>query len=565
VLGGVAVVAGSQALAGVLAQHSVRVAAWQRSWLASSDRRFGFAVALVAAALALIWQRMVIRGAPLVDDESAYRMSAWLLGRGQLTMALPSEPELWRRAQLVVDNGRTYTQYFLGWPALWAPFVRLGIPSLANPLFHALTVPAVLAVLHRVVRPGLARVGTLLFACAPLYAIGAATGLSHTAATMLLAWATVMFLRATEPDRRFRHDLLFGLLLAAAFWVRPVAGAGFGLPLVLAWAWSRARAPGTVVAVLAFLLPVVPLALLFLWTNEALTGDPLKSGYQRLAEIALGTQARWMPSNLQFYLDGGDMPRLSRWTSAPLRAAWAWVRLERDLLGWPLLTPLVLLARDRRAAWVLLSWFATHFFNSDNGVDTFGPHHYIEAGLPMLALVVSGLERFDDPRWPGRAASVAVVGSVVGLLVMAPLRVELLWHITSFTGAPVREVARAGLENAVIFSQRPYAPSWCSRPHSHFLLSRPLPDTGADASVVWVNHLDTNSDRLLLARDLPGRSGWILAWYRNCTVALIPLDSPLAERVPPSSDRGGPEDLNCPAPWLCRTAVSRWRDTTGSR
>lgn len=565
VLGGLAVAAGSHSVATLLARRGARVAAWQRSWLDSSDRRFAFAAALVGAALALGWQRLVLRGAPLFDDESAYRMSAWMLAHGQLTMALPSDPELWRRAQLVADDGRYYTQYFLGWPALWAPFVRLGMPSLANPLFHALTVPAVLAVLTRVVRPGLARVGALLFACAPLYAIGAATGLSHTASTMLLAWATLCFLRAAEPDRRHRHDLLLGLLLAAAFWVRPVAAVGFGLPLALGWGWARARAPGRLVALLSFLLPVVPLALLFLWTNNALTGDPFKTGYDRLAEIALGTQARWMPADLQFYLAGGDVPQLSRLPSAPLRAAWAWVRLDRDLLGWPTLTPLVLLARDRRALWLLLSWFATHFLNNDNGVDTFGPHHFIEAGLPMLALAVSGLERLDDPRWPGRAAAVAAVGSLVALVVMMPLRVEALAHIASVAGAPERAVAHAGLENVVIFSQRPFAPGWCSLPHSHFLLSHPAPDAGPDASVLWVNHLDTASDRALLARDLPGRTGWIQAWYLDCTVTLIPLASALADLAPPASDRGGPENLNCPAPWLCRTAVSRWRDTTGSR
>jgi len=40
------------------------------------------------------------------------------------------------------NAGTFYPQYFLGWPALLAPFTVLGLPWLANPVYLMLTVPA---------------------------------------------------------------------------------------------------------------------------------------------------------------------------------------------------------------------------------------------------------------------------------------------------------------------------------------------------------------------------------------------------------------------------------------
>ncbi len=116
---------------------------------AGSDRRWILVTVVLALLIPVAIRTFVLVGAPVTDDESTYRFSAQLLARGQLYAESPPEKFFFDRS-FMINDGRFYTQYFLGWPALMLPFLLLGVSGLANAFFSAATAPAVFLVARRV-------------------------------------------------------------------------------------------------------------------------------------------------------------------------------------------------------------------------------------------------------------------------------------------------------------------------------------------------------------------------------------------------------------------------------
>ena len=186
--------------------------AFVRDFEASSDRRFATVCAAFAFGLALAINVGVLRGARLTDDESAYRFMSELIATGRLYASSHAAPQFFD-GTFMINDGRLYAKYFIGWPLLLAPGSAIGLPQLMNPIYFALTVPALYGVLLTLVPIGWARAGTLLMVSAPMLITGAATQLSHTSCMCALAWAYFFALRAGRsrgaPARplRLRRDV----------------------------------------------------------------------------------------------------------------------------------------------------------------------------------------------------------------------------------------------------------------------------------------------------------------------------------------------------------------------
>src|SRR5262245_32136900 len=150
-------------------------------------------------AIPLVLRLRILHNAPLTDDESAYRFAAELLASGRLWV--PSPPlKLFFDQNFIINDGRMYAVYFLGWPALLVPGVWVGMPGLVNPLLSALTVLPLYRALHHFVGTAWARGGVLLFLASPFIQIAAATGLAHTACLMALTWSLWMYVRTIRDD-----------------------------------------------------------------------------------------------------------------------------------------------------------------------------------------------------------------------------------------------------------------------------------------------------------------------------------------------------------------------------
>jgi 4-amino-4-deoxy-L-arabinose transferase-like glycosyltransferase len=472
----------------------------------------GPALALLGAVAV---QHGVLGGVGLTDDEEAYRFGAELLLTGRVTAPLPPLP-LHFAHPMVVAADSWHPAYFLGWPALLAPFVALGLGGLANPFLAALLIPALDGILERVAGRRWGRAAVVAWLLAPMPVFLAATGLSHTACLCALAWTGWCALRSPEGAR---WSAGVGLAFAVAFFVRPVSALAVGGPLLVLWAVDGVRGRRWAHLVAAG-VPAVLLAGAFLGVNLAQNGSPWLPSYVAGAAYHEANGFRFaMPAApdaavlaVQF-----SPAALGTQTGAGL------LRLWFAAFGWPCSFVFLLWARDWRWWSSLLGGLAGAAVVLDVGFDTFGPVHYSEVLLPLVVLTGLGAagagRRFGD-----RAAGALLVGLVLSSLAMYwPVRVANASRIAWSIQRPLERVRQ--LDDAVVFAMWPWTAQNCDiAPTRHLRLARPLPHPDLTGPVVWANHLTLPSDRRLMER-FPGRTGYLLFYDAACAFQLVPLDS----------------------------------------
>jgi hypothetical protein len=502
------VLGGLAALAFARAWATVDLDGWVRR---GTDRAWTVGTALLAFALALAVHLGVNRGLPLIEDESSYRFSAQLLASGRL-YAESIEPRAFFDNNFLVNDGRRYTQYFLGWPALLAPFLATGLGALANPLLLAATVPAVQGCIRRLVGSPWDRVGGLLLALSPLAVLGASTHLSHTATMALLAWVAWL---ATADHARGIRPVALAVVYCWAFFTRPTTTLGVGGPLLVAWLWRHRREPA---AIAGFVLPSAAFAGLFLLVNQLQNGAPTLVAYQAYKAYAAANDFAY--TTVQRNVDVANF-RFDAWRvlGIPLEGLF---RLNVASFGWPvglLFLPLgVRHAAARPFTAAFIGMFAVHCLLEATGMDLFGPVHVFEALLPLVVLTAVGLAQVE--RWPVLPLVAGL--TTAGLLGYVPARLDNM-AMNARAQAAVYALAD-GLERPVVFVRdrrftRP-CQSGTSRVRHNF---RPMNHPDLDDPVLWLNDRGREANAALLAQRFGDRTGWMLRWDRTCTPRLEPL------------------------------------------
>ena len=501
-----------------------------------SDARWILAASLLAFLSAALVRVLVLGGADLTDDEAAYRFMSQVLASGRVTADSPSAKLFFDRI-FMINDGRYFAQYFLGWPALMLPGTLLGLDGWMNALYSALTVPALFLVLRRLAGRGGAQLGTLLFVAAPMLTIGAATRMSHTSSLMLLTWLTWAALRSRDPDAPAWIHGVVGGAFAATFFVRPATAVGLGSPLLVLWLLGlrNSGARHRLAALAAFAAPAGVLAGLFLAVNLHQTGSWLSVAYSQYQEYVAA-------NGMRFYFPGHFTEPVSQWhMDNPVQSlaysANALLRLNFALFGWPvslLFIPFV--AREGRVFWwMLAAAFGLNFFTWDAGVDSFGPVHYFETALPLIVLTVLGARRVHA--WLSEVTPAAPVfrvlvpalvaslflASVVGY---APARVGALHRMAHAINLPEVAVEEAGITDAVVFVPFPFVAGCTRHPTFNWRFYWPLNAPDLSDEVLWANHLDLDLDRALMRTRFPGRRGYYLGWTPDCRPVVVPLDTP---------------------------------------
>jgi hypothetical protein len=514
-----------------------------------SDRTFVLAASLLAFAVASLVHQYLLGSMPLADDEAAYRYSAQILGEGRLW--LPSDPDKDFFDRLfLVNDGKQYTQYFLGWPAMLLPFLLAGLAGLANPAYFALTVPAVFLILRRLSSPLWARAGALLLIASPMLSITAGTLLSHTSCTLALAWFLYCALRCREANAAWYWHAALAATFCTAFVNRPLTALGLGLPVLLSWLFGLRRSGTRGRDLLAFVLPAAAAAGLFLLLNAEQTGHPLRTAY--------GTYYAYTHGIRDLESGTGEISFVSA-SHSFLIATTTFLRLNFSLFGWPCSWLFVAFAGAlpfrRLLLATVVTFLAANLFTTAIGFDTYAPMHFIEIGLPLVLLTALGLEqatawarslerRLADGAdgGPGRQlagipALAAASSLIVAVLFFLPYQALAVWK-----SANMEKLYRAGVEElpkpAVIFVKDPYARQDCygGMPIS-WVRTHPFNHPNLEDDYLWLDHLDIARDRDLMARRFPDRKGFIATWDRSSCVRIwLPLDSPAASIMPADSN-----------------------------
>ncbi|HPK66507.1 MAG TPA: hypothetical protein PKX99_07970, partial [Thermoanaerobaculia bacterium] len=480
--------------------------------------------------------------------------AARLLAAGKLSVPSPAQKLFFDHAFLIND-GRLYSIYFLGWPALMVPGVWLGIPGLMNAVYFAASVPPLFLSARTLWGSSWARLALLHWGSSPFLIALAATGLSHTSCLAALAWAFWLFLETRSGRRRAALHALLAAALSVAFFVRPLSGLGLGAPLAILWARDRWRErAGRISAIAAFALVGLAFAAAFLGVQARQTGSPWKTGYQRAVEYHEENGYRFSSFSPGYFTRHVVIE-----SERPLRALTnsiaGWERLLLDLGGWPfwLLLGLLfaLLARGTGLLWsVFAGGAASVVLLKDPGIDSFGPVHYAELSLPVILLFVAGVreaaarlgERDRSRFWSRERlrtlpVAICLAGVLAAWMGWVPARWATLSQIGANTLLPERAVARAGVGRAVVFASYPWVwPPCASKPAYYFRFLRPVSVPELTDPVLWVNHVTLEEDRAFMAL-YPDREGYAIAWAADCTVQAIPLWQATAEDLPPARTR----------------------------
>ena len=523
----------------------------------TSDRSLIAALSLIGLCIPLLIRWRVLMGADIADDESAYRFMAELLASGRLYAESPPMKLFFDRA-FMINDGSFYSQYFLGWPALLAPGAALGVPSLMNPLYSALTVPPIYLTLLRLGGRRCGMIGALLFLSAPLLQFGAATLLSHTSCVFALAWATYFAVRIYSGDAKWWLHSALATAFSVAFFVRPSAALALGVPLLAVWLFSVSSLHGKArgKALGAFLAPALGFAAAFFLVNRLQNGSFTTVAYQQAVHYARENGFRfalwnWIPKDRTLAMSFGPISQAAAQTGVSL------TRFNYALFGWPLAFVFLPFAGWRsHRSWIpwtmLISFCVTHFYMRNGGIDTFGPVHYLEPALPVILLSAlgltrltawlrairsTGLEHVVSARAPLALCLGLITASTLGYI---PVRAMALNEVGSVTRLPQR-TARTELETpAIVFVPRPFIRANCSQTN-HFLFWRPNNDPDLQNPILWVNHLTVAHDRKLM-EVYPDRNAVVMVWSPKCVPTFLPL-SELDDSTFPPGRIGGSQEL----------------------
>ena len=505
------------------------------AWNAASDRRWLVITGLLAFLIPAMLRVFLLGGAPLTDDESAYRLMAEVLASGRVYAESPPL-KLFFDNRFLVNDGKVYANFFVGWPALLAPGVWLGAPGIMNALYSALTVPPLFAVLLRLAGSAWARMGTALYLSSPMLMVAAATETAHTSCVAALAWFTWLCLKARDDGAPWwAHSGAAGAF-CVAFFIRPLSALGIGLPLLLWWLVGLRGTARAVRSVIAFALPAVALAALFLSVNKLQTGSFFEVAYQRAFAYAQENEFRF--SFWPETMEGDSFGELGfggvRRSLSILGLAL--FRLNVSLLGWPCSLLFALFAGRRGIRGVLMlsvvSCLGLNFFTNHVGIDTFAPMHFFELAWPVLVLTLCGLQQLTGAlsavgtrRWQAWTlpAAAACALAVTSFLSYVPVRFAAISRVADNIAIPWRAHQEAGLGRSVVFAPEPFIHYCKSRPATGWVFVRPNNDPDLDNEVLWVNHLSIEKNRLLM-RSFPDRRGFVMAWDQACRVIFFPLD-----------------------------------------
>lgn len=268
-----------------------------------------YVVPFLAAVLVTGW--IVGRGV-LIPDESAYRFQATVFANGEIAAPAPTgaidnpdTPHAVNFAHQVVDSGRWFSKYPVGWPAVLALPEKLHIGWAAAPLLGAFLL--VIAGLIARETFGATAVAPSLWiaALSPFWLATCVGRLSEALCAVLVATACLYCLRATHA-RSLRNFALMYAFLVPAFLVRPytalVASVVYGVAALL-WSW-RDRRMFLRVGALSIAAGALAIALTAA-LNVLYTGNALLSPYALYKGRAVPTEITASPERIFYNLVHG--------------------------------------------------------------------------------------------------------------------------------------------------------------------------------------------------------------------------------------------------------------------
>lgn len=388
----------------------------------------------LATLLAAVLSQRVFAGMPHVQDSIAQLFQARIFAEGMLRAPAPALPEFFQYHHMILQDGRWWSQYPPGHPAVLLVGVLLGAPWLVDPLMGGLFVVALVLLGPELFGAGSAgtiggggsggpaavaagsgarrrdpewhrrgvlvgRVAGVLALVSPFFLLMSAEFMSHPTALAGATWGLYGYVRLVRTGS-LGSGLLAGAGFALALLSRPYSAVGVAVPVAVHAAATLVRVrrqPGArplrTPSWLAMLGAAGAGAVLLLVYNQVTNGAPLRFGYEVLygpahglgfGKGSWGTVHTFTRGLAQTWTQLSALSgRLFEWPGTSLwPLALGLLPGPRLALRWGLLLfPLMLLGVH------VVYWYSDLCF---------GPRYVYEALAPLLLLSAFGLVRAGE-------------------------------------------------------------------------------------------------------------------------------------------------------------------------
>ncbi|WP_239335756.1 glycosyltransferase family 39 protein [Frankia sp. CiP3] len=483
--------------------------------------RSGLALFVLGAfsfTVSLLLQATLFRHGSGDADEAAYVLQARMLLHGRLTLDQNLVDPFFRPWLTGVHNGRVFTKYLPGWPAMLAVSQLLFGTMAVAP---ALAATAWVVATYRLARELFDDVATaltaaLFLALSPLTLLHTALPMAYAFTSAVLTGAMAALLRGTRTGAR-SSLVAAGVALGLAATARPFDAA---LVATLCFPFLLARGPRSPLLLLRHAawvsIGAAPFIVTIMVFCRYVTGSvrilPLAAS-DPLDRFGFGAR-RILPSEPTFAFTRRLAGEAFR---ATLDAAPGWLFGGTALVvlaGFGLLTGLAL--GGRRAGHLLLAVtvlgvFAAYFFWWGSAmalpglVAGLGPHYHMTALSPAVILAASGacrLWRAVPGRFPRAARTAVAAGCGLALAAVTaaglPAKVNVQRYVNAVDGQVLGLIPK-NLAGPAVVIVAPPTPSRYTQVPYHFLRNDPELSDG----VLYAADLGAADVRL--AETMPGR------------------------------------------------------------
>lgn len=469
-------------------------------------------------------------------DAAHYLWTAKLFLTGQLFLPLPPFYEHAYEGFMVIHDGRYYSLFPPGFPALLAPFAAVGLAFWLNPLLNGLAVYLTGRLAEELTHDR--RVAALAMSLATVSSFHlflSATLFPHPAVLVLTLLAILVAVRGELTAGRV------ALIAAFCAFIIPIrmqdglfTTVAIGFFLLL-----RQGRPDTG-RLIAFILPVIAGCAAMLWYQKAVTGEWLtlpQDLYFSITEedpachhIGPGTGCRHL--NGYFLPPEGLTVRYAFFVTMT-RLSMLLYKFTVHPLMFLFILPAVWLAPRRHAAALFLSavFIGGYFFFYQDG-NFYGPRYYYSLGMPLLIAAADGFVAVRDRLGRvGRQALLALplAGALyTGAVIMPQIATQQAPGWYDALGTVKGLIAERKIRDSVIFIPFRFGIGF-SFANTLSLQDVPPLDDAGNRYLNSIASIDAQSAAWFLATGY--RAAWRVTEADDGTFSIAPLEPAPSDRV----------------------------------
>jgi hypothetical protein len=408
-------------------------------------------------------------------------------------------------------DGRWFSVFPPGWPALLALGVGAGAPWLVNPLLAGLNVLLVSRLLRDLLRRPAANLATWLFALAPWNLFLAMSFMSHTAALSLALAGALAAVRLRRPESSSAWAAAAGAAAGALVLFRPLEAAIAGGVLGLGALAARRRVAVAALFAAGFACAASPT----LPYNRHFLGSPTAFPVMAYMDATFGAGSNAL---------GFGANRGAGWTGADpfpghgpldvaINANLNLFAINVDLFGWatgsllPIFLALLLGGLGQVERWMIGAAAAVvvvHALYWFSGGPDFGARYWYLTVVPAVVLAARGIDglgaRIELPRARERVLAAAALLTAASLALFLPWRATDKYRHYRGMRPDLREfAARLPWNDALVLVRGQRHPDYASA-----VILNPLDLSAAGPVFAW----DCGGVRAELVAAFPGRRFW---------------------------------------------------------